>query len=188
MFKRLQEVSARGLERHLAVSLCLLYAAPCSQYPLRLGDASIAKSLEYDAVVKDAWGWLAGRPLAQEAWERACLPLALGGCGLQSAEVCRAPAQWAAWVSAIPTVSKALSLDDPTSVILQYGTLLEPLREAHRCVTHWAPDLPMSRTELHSALKVPVKQQVLMHALNEASRNRILDTLDAQGRAMFRSV
>ena len=56
LVSRLQTVSEKGLERHLAASLLRLYAASCSQYPLRLGDASTANSIEYDSVVKEACG------------------------------------------------------------------------------------------------------------------------------------
>ena len=70
---------------------------------------------------------------------------------------------WAAWVLAVPVINKALALDDATSSILQYGPLQEPLQRAHEYLQQWARELPVSRTELHSALKVPVKQK-LPHA------------------------
>ena len=45
---RLKAVSHRGLERHAAAALCRVYAGACSQYPLRLGDASAGQTVEHD--------------------------------------------------------------------------------------------------------------------------------------------
>ena len=109
LVRRLLQITDKGLERHISAALFRLYAGNGSAYPLRLGDATQDTARGYDAVVREAWGCLAGRKLSDDAWARASLPLSMGGCGLPSAEARRAPAAWAAWTSAIPVISKALS-------------------------------------------------------------------------------
>ena len=187
LFNNLHEITEKGLERHISAALFRLYVGNGSAYPLRLGDATEESAKTHDELVRECWGWLAGRKLSDEAWTRASLPLSMGGCGVPSAESRRAPAAWAAWTSAIPIISKALALDDPTSVILQSGPLLEPLQKAHSALSQQAPDLASARMEFHGAIKMPVKQKTLTNAINEGTRARVLEKLETSEKAMFRS-
>ena len=84
---------------HEAAALLRQYAAPASQYALRVDFQRQTATSEYDRLYRNAWEQLAGAPLHDDHWQRMQLPAKLGGFGLQPTHLRRVAAPWAAWSS-----------------------------------------------------------------------------------------
>lgn len=102
LWERCAAIRKGGLRGHVIGGILRAYTGPASQYPLRLGAATVATAQAHGEELKRVWGELLGQELSPMEWARAGLPTKSGGFGLQLATDRMDAAAWAGLTAALP--------------------------------------------------------------------------------------